>query len=135
METQTPATFEAYLVDFFSEHRRAGTRWAHFAGMHAGVMVGVTGLIKRHAGIVAAAAALSSVIDVGSHYVFENGYPGKSLTRPLWSIRANLIMCACLYRGGNAAVDRRASEAMAATAQTDWSVSHVTARETSEAAV
>jgi hypothetical protein len=133
LETTGPTTFDGYLVDFFSEHARAGTRWSHFAGMHLGVVIGVAGLVKRNPAMVAGAAAISSLLDVGSHYVFENGYPGKSLTRPLWSVRANLVMCAALYRGGNAAVDRRASDAIAASRETDRSVGNVTAREPARA--
>jgi hypothetical protein len=99
-------TFDDYFADFMSEHTQAGTRWCHFAMLHLGTVVGLAGLARRNVPLVAAAALGTAAIDVGSHYAFEGGYPGKSLAHPLWSIRANAVMAGCMWRGRIAELDR-----------------------------
>jgi hypothetical protein len=106
-----PASFDMYFADFMSEHTTAGTRWCHFVGLHVGVIAGTTGLLRRRPALVVAAAAFTATLDVGSHYVFEGGYPGKSLARPMWSVRANLVMVRAMWRGRQAELDRLAAAA------------------------
>ena len=106
-----PAGFDEYFASFMSEHTRAGTRWCHFVGLHVGVIAGTAGLLRRRPAVVAAAAAFTAALDVGSHYVFEGGYPGKSLARPMWSVRANLVMVVRMWRGRMAELDRPAPTA------------------------
>ena len=112
--SRTPVTFDEYFLGFLEEHTQAGTRWSHFAMLHYAVMVGVTGILRRRPLVVAAASIGALAIDVGSHYVFESGYPGKSLAHPLWSTRANFLLTQRMYQRRQSELDEmtpRASEA------------------------
>jgi hypothetical protein len=55
--------------------------------------------------MVAAASIGAVIIDVGSHYAFESGYPGKSLAHPLWSARANFVLTQRMWQRRQAELD------------------------------
>ena len=113
--SRPPATFDEYFLGFLEEHTQAGTRWSHFAMLHYAVIVGVTGILRRRPLMVAAASIGAVIIDVGSHYAFESGYPGKSLAHPIWSTRANFVLTQRMYQRRQSELDEMTPRAQAAS--------------------
>ena len=115
--SRTPGTFDEYFLGFLEEHTKAGTRWSHFAMLHYAVIVGVTGMLRRRPLMVAAASIGAVIIDVGSHYAFESGYPGKSLAHPIWSARANFVLTQRMYQRRQSELDEMTPRTPAASDQ------------------
>jgi hypothetical protein len=109
-----PRSFDEYMVGFLSEHTHPGTRWAHVAMLHLAVATGTTALLRRSPALMATTVLGAIAIDLGSHAVFDGAYPGKSLSRPLWSVRANFVLSAAAWRGGMDELGRQAAQARAA---------------------
>jgi hypothetical protein len=110
-----PVTFDEYFLGFLEEHTQAGTRWSHFAMLHYAVIVGVAGMLRRRPLMVAAASIGAVIIDIGSHYAFESGYPGRSLAHPVWSARANFVLTQRMYQRRQSELDEMTPRASAAS--------------------
>jgi hypothetical protein len=94
-----PRSFDEYMVGFLAEHTHPATRWAHVVMLHVAVVTGSTALLRRSVPLLATTVLGAVAVDLGSHLVVDGRYPGKSLSRPLWSVRANFVLSAAAWRG------------------------------------
>ena len=109
---RTFTRFEEFFPYYVGEHSKAGTRWAHFGGTHLGAVVGITGIVRRRWGLLAAAPAIAYGIAWVSHFTVERNRPA-TFGHPFWALRGDLRMIATMWRGDDAELGRMAAEVRA----------------------
>lgn len=104
------SNFEDFFTFYIGEHSRPATRWAHFAGSHAGLALAATGLLRRRRLLVAAAPVIGYGAAWAGHLAIEHNRPA-TFGHPLWSLRGDLRMLAMMWQGRNAELTRIATDA------------------------
>ena len=95
------ATYDDFFPYYVSQHSKPATRWVHFAGTHAGAVVGITGMLCRKPLLLAAAPVISYGIAWWSHFFIEKNKPA-TFGHPLWSLRGDLDMIRRMWQGRDA---------------------------------
>jgi hypothetical protein len=91
-------SFEEFWPHYVREHRHKLTRQLHFVGTGAAVACVATGLLTRHRWMLLLAPVFALGPGLYSHLVLEKSRP-LGLKHPLWSMKANLVMCGKMLAG------------------------------------
>ena len=98
MQTPRFETFEQFWPFYVKEHAKKATRTLHFIGTTTAIACGVGGLLTKRRWLL----ALAPLVGYGSawiaHFFIEKNKPA-TFTYPLWSLRADLVMCSKIVRG------------------------------------
>jgi hypothetical protein len=87
------ASFEEFWPFYLREHSKKATRWIHFAGTNAGLLIALSALFTRDPWMLPAALVAGYAPAWFSHFFIEKNKPA-SWTYPLWSFRADLKLWA-----------------------------------------
>jgi hypothetical protein len=103
------SSYDEFFPYYVSQHSKPATRWVHFAGTHAGAVVGISGIARRRPLLLAAAPVISYGAAWFSHFVIEKNKPA-TFGHPLWSFRGDLQMIRMMWQGRDAELSRIAED-------------------------
>jgi len=95
---RTFANYGEFFPHYVAQHSRRATRWVHFGGTHAGLLLAVTGVRRRRPALLAAAPVTAYGAAWLSHLLIERNRPA-TFGHPLWSLRGDLQMLTMMWRG------------------------------------
>jgi hypothetical protein len=102
-------SFDDFFPYYVAEHSKRATRRIHFAGTHAGVALGTTGIARRRWGLLAAAPVVAYGAAWFSHFVIEGNKPA-TFGHPAWSFRGDWKMLGMMWAGRDAELGRIAAD-------------------------
>ena len=105
------ASFDEFFPYYVGQHSKTATRWVHFAGTHAGAVIGAVAIAGRKPALLVLAPVVSYGAAWISHFTIEKNKPA-SFGHPLWSFRGDMKMLAMMWRGRDAELGRIAEDAL-----------------------
>ncbi|HYL70407.1 MAG TPA: DUF962 domain-containing protein [Candidatus Dormibacteraeota bacterium] len=126
--------FEGFFRYYISQHSKPATRWVHFASTHAGILVGLTALVRRKPLLLLAAPVTVYGPAFLSHYLIEKNSPVTLKGNPFWAMRGDLRMISTMWRGRDAELGRIAREELERTADLESGITIRINEETAAAA-
>ena len=126
--------FDGFFRYYISQHSKAPTRWVHFASTHAGILVGLTALVRRKPLLLLAAPVTVYGPAFLSHYLIEKNSPVTLKGNPFWAMRGDLRMISTMWRGRDAELGRIAREELERTSEMESGITIRINEETAAAA-
>jgi len=94
----TNAIFEDFWLDYLREHARSETRALHILGTALGLLLFAAAVLSLRPDLAVMGLCVAYGLAWVGHFVFEQNGPA-AFRHPLWSMRADLRMCALWLSG------------------------------------
>lgn len=89
----THSTFEEFWLDYLREHARTEMRAVHMLGTTLGLLLFAAAVLSLRLDFAVLGLCVAYGLAWVGHFVFEQNGPA-AFRNPLWSLRADLRMCA-----------------------------------------
>jgi hypothetical protein len=91
-------TYQDFWPFYLGEHSKATTRWIHFFGTQAGLLIGLSGIPLHNPWSILGALVTAYGAAWFSHFVIEKNRPA-TFKYPLWSLISDFRMLGLMWAG------------------------------------
>src|SRR5690349_12754786 len=91
-------TYAEFWPFYLGEHSKPLTRWIHFFGTQAGLLIGLSGILLRSAWSIPLGLAVAYGAAWISHFFVERNRPA-TFRHPAWSLISDFKMIALMWAG------------------------------------